>query len=347
MSREQLYKIVALSCVFTLAALSANVSLKFLAVSMNQAIGAATPVFAAMFAFLLQGQRENAVTYGTLAFVVGGVVVASGVEPNLHTFGAMVCFLGAAFRGLRAVLQAMLLRPEEKLDSISCLAYMAPVSTVLMFFLCGVLEPAAYGVLSALPWSGTKMLSVVIANCLAAFVSNYMNMVVTKRTSALSIQVLGQCKGIISAVVSVLCFHNMVPVFGWIGYSVTVVGCIAYGRCKTFYSQHGTDPEDHQEGACQHMQGCGTHTAKTRTCWRLPARARQSLWGLRVAQGAPQQPVEPCMTRSHQRGIPCAAESPTQHTGMEGCTLTARVHSCQRHQGGCLCRPEKRTSQPS
>lgn len=54
-SREQLTKIFALSFVFAMAVLTANVSLKFLAVSMNQAIGAATPVFAAMFSFTLQG----------------------------------------------------------------------------------------------------------------------------------------------------------------------------------------------------------------------------------------------------------------------------------------------------
>lgn len=46
------------------------------------------------------------------------------------------------------------------------------------------------------------------------------------------LQVLGQCKGVISAVVSVLCFHNMVPTLGWCGYSVTVGGCLLYGRCK-------------------------------------------------------------------------------------------------------------------
>ena len=121
--------------------------------------------------------------------MVGGVVVASGVEPNLHLFGAAVCFLAAALRGLRAVLQAILLRPEEKLDSISCLAYMVPVSSLLMFILCGILEPASYSVLVGLPKAGTPMLLAVTANCTAAFFSNYLNMAVTKRTSALTIQV--------------------------------------------------------------------------------------------------------------------------------------------------------------
>ena len=54
------------------------------------------------------GERETLVTYSTLALVVGGVIVASGVEPSLNLFGAAICFLGAAFRGLRAVLQVRL-----------------------------------------------------------------------------------------------------------------------------------------------------------------------------------------------------------------------------------------------
>lgn len=54
-SARQVTKVFVLSVVFALAVLCANVSLKFLEVSMNQAIGAATPVFAAIFAFFLQG----------------------------------------------------------------------------------------------------------------------------------------------------------------------------------------------------------------------------------------------------------------------------------------------------
>lgn len=174
-------------------------------------------------------------------------------------------------------LQAMLLKPEEKLDSMSCLAYMAPVSSVLMLIICVALEPKSLVYLPSLPFQGTALVSVLMLNCVAAFTSNYFNMVVTKRTSALTIQVcsrcsspvpvgilplsmsailsipvhisagcayvqtgtasalqvLGQCKGVISAVVSVLCFHNVVPVLGWCGYSVTVMGCFMYGRCKT------------------------------------------------------------------------------------------------------------------
>lgn len=87
------------------------------------------------------------------------------------------------------ILQAMLLKPEEKLDSMSCLAYMAPFSSGLMLVLCAILEPASLGLLLRLPFQDFSLVSALLLNCVAAFASNYFNMVVTKRTSALTIQV--------------------------------------------------------------------------------------------------------------------------------------------------------------
>ena len=87
------------------------------------------------------------------------------------------------------VSQAMLLKPEEKLDSMSCLAYMAPFSSALMLLLCLILEPASLVLLVSMPFEDSALVSALLLNCLAAFASNYFNMVVTKRTSALTIQV--------------------------------------------------------------------------------------------------------------------------------------------------------------
>ena len=56
-----------------------NISLRFLPVSFNQAVGATTPFFTAMFAYLMTFKREAWVTYGALVPVVAGVVIASGV----------------------------------------------------------------------------------------------------------------------------------------------------------------------------------------------------------------------------------------------------------------------------
>uniref|UniRef100_A0A453IBQ8 Sugar phosphate transporter domain-containing protein n=1 Tax=Aegilops tauschii subsp. strangulata TaxID=200361 RepID=A0A453IBQ8_AEGTS len=70
----------ALSLVFCGSVVSGNVSLRYLPVSFNQAVGATTPFFTAVFAYIMTVKRESWITYLTLVPVVTGVVIASGVR---------------------------------------------------------------------------------------------------------------------------------------------------------------------------------------------------------------------------------------------------------------------------
>ncbi|RVX05934.1 putative sugar phosphate/phosphate translocator [Vitis vinifera] len=62
-----------------------NVSLRYLPVSFNQAVGATTPFFTAVFAYLMKEKREDWITYLTLIPVVTGVIIASGVRFSFST----------------------------------------------------------------------------------------------------------------------------------------------------------------------------------------------------------------------------------------------------------------------
>ncbi|RRT62946.1 hypothetical protein B296_00004101 [Ensete ventricosum] len=78
-SHLQFLKIPALSLVFCGSVVSGNVSLRYLPVSFNQAVGATTPFFTAVFAYLMTLRRESLITYITLVPVVTGGIIASGV----------------------------------------------------------------------------------------------------------------------------------------------------------------------------------------------------------------------------------------------------------------------------
>lgn len=78
-SRAQFLKIATLSIVFCASVVGGNISLRYLPVSFNQAVGATTPFFTAVFAYLMTLKREAWVTYVALVPVVAGVVIASGV----------------------------------------------------------------------------------------------------------------------------------------------------------------------------------------------------------------------------------------------------------------------------
>lgn len=80
-SRVQFFKISSLGLIFCLSVVGGNISLRYLAVSFNQAIGATTPFFTAVFAYIMTLKKEGWVTYVTLIPVVTGVIIASGVRP--------------------------------------------------------------------------------------------------------------------------------------------------------------------------------------------------------------------------------------------------------------------------
>lgn len=85
-SRVQFVKISALSLIFCASVVSGNISLRYLPVSFNQAIGATTPFFTAVFAYLMTLKSEDWLTFITLIPVVTGVVIASGVCFHLYSF---------------------------------------------------------------------------------------------------------------------------------------------------------------------------------------------------------------------------------------------------------------------
>ncbi|PIA53647.1 hypothetical protein AQUCO_00900310v1 [Aquilegia coerulea] len=111
-SRTQFFKISSLSIIFCCSVVGGNISLRYLPVSFNQAVGATTPFFTALFAFMMTLKREAWVTYAALVPVVTGVVIASGGEPSFNLFGFIMCISATAARAFKSVLQGILLSSE-------------------------------------------------------------------------------------------------------------------------------------------------------------------------------------------------------------------------------------------
>eukprot|EP00879_Flechtneria_rotunda_P026143 GHRR01027849.1.p2 GENE.GHRR01027849.1~~GHRR01027849.1.p2 ORF type:complete len:120 (-),score=6.42 GHRR01027849.1:179-538(-) len=58
-SKRQLWKICLLATIFCITIVLGNLSLKYIPVSFNQAIGATTPFFTAIFAAMFQGELRR------------------------------------------------------------------------------------------------------------------------------------------------------------------------------------------------------------------------------------------------------------------------------------------------
>ncbi|XP_017976994.1 PREDICTED: probable sugar phosphate/phosphate translocator At5g04160 isoform X1 [Theobroma cacao] len=246
-SRPQLLKIATLSVVFCCSVVGGNISLRYLPVSFNQAVGATTPFFTALFAYLMTFKREAWVTYGALVPVVAGVVIASGGEPGFHWFGFIMCISATAARAFKSVLQGILLSSEgwtmrgsshfgfnqrEKLNSMNLLLYMSPIAVLVLVPAALVMEPNVLEVTLSLGRQHRYMWLLLLVNSTMAYSANLSNFLVTKHTSALTLQVLGNAKGAVAVVISILLFRNPVTVVGIAGYTMTVLGVVAYGEAK-------------------------------------------------------------------------------------------------------------------
>ncbi|RWR76086.1 putative sugar phosphate/phosphate translocator [Cinnamomum micranthum f. kanehirae] len=235
-SRSQFLKISALSVVFCSSVVGGNISLRYLPVSFNQAVGATTPFFTALFAYMMTLKREAWVTYAALVPVVTGVIIASGGEPSFHLYGFIMCIGATGARAFKSVLQGILLSSEgEKLNSMNLLLYMSPIAVLLLLPVTLVMEPNVFDVVISLGTSNRFMWLLLLVNSAMAYSVNLSNFLVTKHTSPLTLQVLGNAKGAVAVVISILLFRNPISFIGMAGYSLTVIGVVIYGETKRRY----------------------------------------------------------------------------------------------------------------
>ncbi|RVW56644.1 putative sugar phosphate/phosphate translocator [Vitis vinifera] len=230
-SRAQFVKISVLSLVFCASVVSGNVSLRFLPVSFNQAIGATTPFFTAVFACIMTRRREALLTYFALIPVVAGVIIASGGRTKfssvwIYNMYCCYCRTGAQVSTSRnfAVLRG--------LNSMNLLMYMAPVAVAFLLPAALLMEENVVNITLALARDDVRILWYLIFNSALAYLVNLTNFLVTKHTSALTLQVLGNAKGAVAVVVSILIFRNPVSITGMLGYSLTLIGVVLYSEAK-------------------------------------------------------------------------------------------------------------------
>ncbi|KAF9614663.1 hypothetical protein IFM89_019791 [Coptis chinensis] len=232
-SRKQFFKIAGLSVIFCFSVVCGNTSLRYLPVSFNQAIGATTPFFTAVFAFLITCKKESGEVYLALMPVVLGIVLASNSEPLFHLFGFLVCVGSTAGRALKSVVQGILLTSEaEKLHSMNLLLYMAPMAALILLPFTLYIEGNIAAVTIQKAREDSFIVFLLLGNSTVAYLVNLTNFLVTKHTSALTLQVLGNAKSAVAAVVSVLIFKNPVNIMGMTGFGVTIMGVVLYSEAK-------------------------------------------------------------------------------------------------------------------
>jgi len=208
---------------------TSNLALKYIFPSFNQMLGSMTPLITVFIATFFQGKRYNNWTWGSISLISGGLIVCGVKEVHFHVLGLSCATLATILRAVKSIIQGQLLTPEEKLDAVTLLYYMAPWAALFLFLMGLCVEGfkpilLLYYGFEQDERAAANVLSLLILGGLNACLLNITNFQVTADTSAVMLNVLGNVKNCIGIGVSVLIFGNPLLAEQAVGVAVCLVG---------------------------------------------------------------------------------------------------------------------------
>lgn len=236
---RQLREIAPLSLCFALSVAMGNLSLKYIYPSFNQMLGAMSPLITVLLAVVLERKSFTSQTWMSMPVICLGLGVCGAKELNFHPWGAFYCFVATVLRALKSIIQGRLLSPGTKLDSVTLLYYMAPLSAIWLGAMALVMEGSEPLELLLAGFSNAEGSSVtgsfhviwlLVLSGLNACFLNIANFLVTSYTSAVTLQVLGNVKSCLSIAVSVAIFRNSLTVEQGAGVCTCLFGVWLYNH---------------------------------------------------------------------------------------------------------------------
>lgn len=238
---QQAKKIFPLAACFALSVGMGNLSLEYIFPSFNQMLGASSPLITVVMMVLVTNTRYNTWTWVSMPIICGGIVLCAAKEVNFNLWGALFCLGATVMRGVKSIIQGKILSsPGERLDSVALLYYMAPWSAALLLAMSLFTEGSEpmlllYGAAGANSTGLLKVLLLLVISGLNACLLNISNFLVTFHTNAVTLQVLGNVKTVLSIGVSVCIFRNPLSLSQAVGCVICLAGVWLYNsKGKSF-----------------------------------------------------------------------------------------------------------------
>lgn len=231
LSALALRKVRTMSVAFCASVACGNIALRFIYVSFAQMVTAAGPLFTMALMYTMAGKRYSLAAYASMLPMCGGVMMCTAGEINFNATGFAAVVGATLLRGVKSILQQRLLtEPDERFDSLTLLYHMSGCSIAPLAAYAALVEHAALRDPKLAGEGAASLWALVLASGLVAFFLNLANFTVTKLTSAVALQVLGNVKVVLSIALSLAIFGNRVSEWSAAGCAVTLLGVAAYNR---------------------------------------------------------------------------------------------------------------------
>jgi len=229
-SRDYFYGIIPLGVIMAFNVVLGNVSLRYIPVSFMQTIKSLGPFWTVVVQYLFYRvvYIEKGVYLSIIPIVVG-VMLATFSEANFVLVGFLSALTSSLIGAINNSVSGKLL--SHKLDPINLIYNIAPWSFLVLAPIACYVELQSIEnakeifLIPGLPW-------VLIPNALLALILNFSTFLFINTTSPLTYTVVGNCKVVITIILSVLIFGNKVSFTSGVGCFITLVGAMYYQRCK-------------------------------------------------------------------------------------------------------------------
>ena len=231
-SAATLRKVRMLSLAFCASVACGNIALRYIFVSFSQMVSAASPLFTMLLSAAMVGKRFSRTAYLSTIPMCGGVMLCTAGEVNFHVLGFLAILASTLLRGIKSILQARLLSPEERMDALTLLYHMSRASIAPLGLYAALGEYPALNDPHLASADSFRLWLLILTSGLISFLLNVCNFLVTKETSAVTLQVLGNVKVVFAIAVSLFIFGNRVSSWSVVGCAVTLLGVGIYDRGK-------------------------------------------------------------------------------------------------------------------
>jgi len=229
-------EVLPLAGFFCISVVSGNFALKYVFVSYNQFLAPCAPLATVLVATVSSRQRFNRWAWIGCGIIALGTVAVSTHEAHFHVLGLVFSLAATATRAIKSVVQERLLSKRAEgmgqMDAVILLAYMAPPSVGMLGMAAVVMEPGSLDEIRNNP-QPLQLVGWLVFSGIIACAINLANFVLTFFTDAVTVQVLGVAKMVVTSIVSVYIFHNPVSNEQILGCAFATMGIYvfkAYGE---------------------------------------------------------------------------------------------------------------------
>eukprot|EP00759_Apiculatamorpha_spiralis_P045377 PhF_6_TR42164/c0_g1_i1/m.63729 len=226
-SQDYIWRVVPVALLHCSNIMLGNVAMSYIPVSFFATIKALVPAMNSAMQYLFLGQTFSLKTNLAIGVLVLGVSLASYTELSFDWFGFVAAMACTFLQALTSVVQGIVLTGEHKVDSLTLLEKMSPISSAILLP-CVLLFERDVFIRYDFLHQDLGLVGMLLGSGLIAFGLNYSQFHLVSVTSSLTYVVSGNLKAVIAIVLSVWIFKNPITLLNAAGCALGLVGVFWY-----------------------------------------------------------------------------------------------------------------------